>query len=73
MTIITKLEANELLAQKTPCLVCNHMNYQFALFFESPGYPCEYTAECQNCGNRILVTEDTKTIDDLLPEIKQHV
>lgn len=70
---MTQLETIESLVQKTPCPICNHMNYQVTLFCESPGDPCEYAAECQRCGNKILVTEDTRTIDDLLPEIKRHV
>jgi hypothetical protein len=70
---MSQLEVIESIAAKVPCPVCAHTNYQIALFCEMPGDPCEYTAQCQKCDNKILITEKTKTISDLIPEIRRHV
>jgi len=68
-----QLEVIESIAANTPCPVCTHTNYNVTLFCETRGEPCEYAAECQNCSNKILITEKTKSINDLYPEIKKHV
>lgn len=70
---MTKLEVIESLAQKTPCPVCTHIDYQVTLNCEIPSEPCDHIAACQNCGHKILINEETKTLDELFPEIKQHV
>jgi len=70
---MTKLEVIESLVQKTPCPVCTHIDYQVTLNCEIPSTPCDHIAACQNCGHKILINEETKTLDELFPEIKQHV
>lgn len=70
---MTKLEVIESLVQKTPCPVCTHIDYQVTLNCEIPSEPCDHIAACQNCGHKILINEETKTLDELFPEIKQHV
>ena len=70
---MNQLEVVETIAAKTPCPVCTHTNYQVTLYCEMPGEPCEYSAHCQNCNNKILISEKTKTISDLIPEINRHV
>jgi len=70
---MTKLEVIESLVQKTPCPVCTHIDYQVTLNCEIPSQPCDHIAACQNCGHKILINEETKTLDELFPEIKQHV
>jgi len=70
---MTKLEVIESLVQKTPCPVCTHIDYQVTLNCDLPSQPCDHMAECQNCGHKILINEETKTLDELFPEIKQHV
>lgn len=70
---MTKLEVIESLVQKTPCPVCTHIDYQVTLNCEIPSKTCDHIAACQNCGHKILINEETKTLDELFPEIKQHV
>ena len=70
-----KLDVVEFLMQKTPCPVCLHIDYQVVLNCDQPSEPCDHIAVCQNCGHKILITEETKglTVDELFPKIKKHV
>jgi len=70
---MSKLEVVEFLIQKTPCPVCLHIDYQVVLNCDLPSQPCDHMAVCQNCGHKILVTEETKSLDELFPEIKKYV
>lgn len=70
---MSKLEVIESLAQKTPCPVCLHMEYQVTLNCNLASQACDHMATCQNCGHKILITEETKSLDELFPEIKKYV
>ena len=70
---MNKLEVIETLAENTPCPVCVHMEYQVILNCDIPSQACDHVAVCQNCGHKILVTEETKSLDELFPAIKDHI
>jgi len=70
---MTKLEVVEYLIHKTPCPVCLHIDHQVVLNCDLPSQPCDHIAECQNCGHKIMITKETKRLDELFPQVKEYV
>lgn len=72
-TLMTKLETVESLVAKIPCPVCLNSRFEVALSCDSAHSPCDVHAICGHCHYRFVVTDDAKTMDDLWPEIQQHL
>ena len=67
------LEMLESIIKETPCPICLHLEFQIILNCDLSNDPCEHIADCQNCGHKLVITDNPSTIDSLLPKIKEHV
>jgi len=67
------LETVETLVGKIPCPVCMNSRFQVNLNCEVAKAPCDIHARCGHCNYKFLVTNDTKTMEDIWLRVEQHV
>lgn len=67
------LEKVESIVNHIPCPICLNNRFLVSLSCESPGSPCDFHAECQHCHNKILITQDTKSMEEMWLSINQTI
>jgi len=67
------LESVETILDKIPCPICLNSRFTANLSCDLPNAPCDIHALCGHCGYRFVVTNDTRTMEELWPKIQQEV
>ncbi|NIQ03739.1 MAG: hypothetical protein GWM98_28130 [Nitrospinaceae bacterium] len=70
---MNSLETIETLVQKIPCPVCLNSRFQVHLRCDLSQSPCDFHAVCGHCRYPFVVTEDTKTMEEIWPRVQAHV
>lgn len=70
---MTKLEIVEAVAKKIACPICLNSRFEVNLSCELPKSPCDFHAVCGHCQHKILITQDTKTMEEVWLRIEQHI
>jgi len=67
------LESVEAILDKIPCPICLNSRCEANLSCDLPKAPCDVHALCGRCGYRFVVTNNTRTMEELWPQIQQEV
>ena len=70
---MNKLEIIETLVKAIPCPICLNSRFQVYLNCELPKSPCDYHAVCGHCQHKIIVTSDTKTMEEVWVRVNEHI
>ena len=70
---MSKLEMVEMLTTKISCPVCFNSRFEVNLSCEMPNTPCDFHAICKHCNYLFVVSNETKTMKEILPKIQQHL
>lgn len=70
---MNQLEKIESLVKDIPCPICLNSRFEVHMSCDLPRSPCDFHAECQHCHNKILVTNETKTMEKVWAEIQESV
>jgi hypothetical protein len=70
---MSTLEKIEAVIDKIPCPVCLNSRLGANLSCDSPNSLCDVHALCDHCGHRFVVTNDTRTMEELWPKIQQEI
>lgn len=70
---MSTLEMVEALTSKISCPVCLNSRFEINLSCEMPNTPCDFHAICNHCNYHFIVSNETKTMEEVMPKIQQHV
>ena len=70
---MSTLQSVEAIIDKIPCPICLNSRLEANLSCELPHSPCDVQALCGHCGYRFVVTDDTRTMAELWPKVKEQV
>lgn len=70
---MSTLQSIEAIIDKIPCPICLNSRFEVNLNCDLPNAPCDVHALCGHCGYRFVVTNDTRTMEELWPRIQQEV
>ncbi len=71
--LMTKLEIVEAGAKKIACPICLNSRFEVNLSCELPKSPSDFHSVCGHCHHKILITQDTKTMEEVWLRIEQHI
>lgn len=67
------LQTIEMLASKIPCPICLNSRFEINLNCELPHSPCEYNAVCGHCHHKIVITQTSKTMEDVWERVEKTI
>lgn len=70
---MSKLEAVEKLISTISCPRCLNSRFEVNLYCEVPNTPCDFHAICKHCNYHFVVSNETKTMKEIVPKVLQYV
>jgi len=70
---MTRLETVAAVAKSVPCPICLNSKLEVNINGERPKSPSDFHAVCSHCHHKMVITQDTKTMEEAWLRLEQSI